>query len=233
MPPLKPKKTQTPRKPKRKTTKVPQPSESTDIVVDEAVHKEGGDSLVRATTTASSLKAEQDSGNIDKTQTKEKSNEPSSQRTSSDDGPRRQDTMGDTSAHTSKGMEVVGEEEVVEVVTTAKMIIDVVDAEQVTTVIADIPVSAPETIVTTTLTITAESTTINVEDKGRGKEKLIEEPEMLKKRKHQIRADEELAKKLQAKMQAEIDKEDRLARVRESSKEQEANDALINTSNNI
>nr|GEU42206.1 retrovirus-related Pol polyprotein from transposon TNT 1-94 [Tanacetum cinerariifolium] len=41
-----------------------------------------------------------DSGNIDKTQNKATSNESSSQGTSSGDGPRRQDTMGDTSAHT-------------------------------------------------------------------------------------------------------------------------------------
>nr|GFA02383.1 hypothetical protein [Tanacetum cinerariifolium] len=47
---------------KRKTTKVPQPSESTDIAADEAVRKEGVDSLVRATTTASSLEAKNDSG---------------------------------------------------------------------------------------------------------------------------------------------------------------------------
>nr|GEU39498.1 copia protein [Tanacetum cinerariifolium] len=40
MPPLKPKKTQEPRQPKRKTTKVPQPSGSIKIVIDEAVHKE-------------------------------------------------------------------------------------------------------------------------------------------------------------------------------------------------
>nr|GEW67380.1 ribonuclease H-like domain-containing protein [Tanacetum cinerariifolium] len=54
-------------------------------------------------------------------------------------------------------------EEVVEVVTTAKMIIDVVvDAAQVITVIADIPVSAAKTIVTTAPTITAESTKTNV-----------------------------------------------------------------------
>nr|GFC71782.1 hypothetical protein [Tanacetum cinerariifolium] len=53
-----------------------------------------------ATTTASSLEAEQDSGNIVKTQTKVTSNEPSSQGTSSGDGPRRQDTIVDTSAHT-------------------------------------------------------------------------------------------------------------------------------------
>nr|GEW92475.1 hypothetical protein [Tanacetum cinerariifolium] len=47
-----------------------------------------GDNLVRATTTASSLEAKQDSGNTDKTQTKATSNEPSSQGTSSGDGPR-------------------------------------------------------------------------------------------------------------------------------------------------
>nr|GEU33138.1 putative ribonuclease H-like domain-containing protein [Tanacetum cinerariifolium] len=40
----------------------PQPSGPTKFVVDEAVHKEFGDSLVRAATTASSLEAEQDSG---------------------------------------------------------------------------------------------------------------------------------------------------------------------------
>nr|GEV91855.1 retrovirus-related Pol polyprotein from transposon TNT 1-94 [Tanacetum cinerariifolium] len=49
-------------KPTRKDTQVPQPSGSTDNVADEAVHKELGNSLVRATTTASSLEAKQDSG---------------------------------------------------------------------------------------------------------------------------------------------------------------------------
>nr|GEU32620.1 hypothetical protein [Tanacetum cinerariifolium] len=245
MPPPKPKKTQKPRKPKRKTTK--------------------------AITTASSLEAEQDSGNIDKTQTKATSNEPSSQGTSSGDGPRRQDTIGDTSAHTryervskmssdsllagvntpqkdelkrtktaqqtkidglesrvkklkKKHMsrahklkrlykvgltariissyddealdkkdtskqgrideidddEDIALEEVVEVVTTAKMIIDVVvDATQVTIVVADISVSAAETIVTTALTITAESTKTNVEVTQTPKRKvvMIQEPE--------------------------------------------------------
>ncbi|GJZ61564.1 hypothetical protein Tco_0617701 [Tanacetum coccineum] len=50
------------RKPKRKDTQVPQPSDPIENVTDEAVHKELGDSLVRAATTASSLEAEQDSG---------------------------------------------------------------------------------------------------------------------------------------------------------------------------
>ncbi|GJS10441.1 hypothetical protein Tco_0367237 [Tanacetum coccineum] len=42
----------------------------------------------------------EDSGNIDKTQSKATLNEPSSIRTSSGSGPRRQDTMGDTIAQT-------------------------------------------------------------------------------------------------------------------------------------
>ncbi|GKF88482.1 hypothetical protein Tco_0259359, partial [Tanacetum coccineum] len=56
-----------PRKPKRKDTQVPQPSAPIENVADEVVHKELGNSLVRAATTASSLEAKQDSGNINKT----------------------------------------------------------------------------------------------------------------------------------------------------------------------
>nr|GEU67576.1 hypothetical protein [Tanacetum cinerariifolium] len=67
---------------------------------DEAVHKELGDRLVRATTTAYSLEAKQDSGNITKTQSKETPNESSSQGTDSGGGPRCQDTIGDTTAQT-------------------------------------------------------------------------------------------------------------------------------------
>nr|GEX12582.1 putative ribonuclease H-like domain-containing protein [Tanacetum cinerariifolium] len=48
----------------KKNTQVPQPSDPIKDVPDEAVHKEWGDSLVRAATTASSLEVEQDSGNI-------------------------------------------------------------------------------------------------------------------------------------------------------------------------
>ncbi|GKD12939.1 hypothetical protein Tco_1197346, partial [Tanacetum coccineum] len=76
-----------PRKPKRKDTHVPQPSDPIENVVDEVVHKELGDSLVRAATTASSLEAEQDSGNINKTQSKATPNESSSLGTTSGGGP--------------------------------------------------------------------------------------------------------------------------------------------------
>nr|GFA04316.1 hypothetical protein [Tanacetum cinerariifolium] len=321
--PPKPKKTQKPRQPKRKTTKVPHLSKPTDIAADEAVYK---------------------------TQTKATSNELSSQGTSSGDGPMRQDTMRDTSAHTryervskmssdlmfagvntsqsdddrlkdielikiyttlqkkflkiedelkmtktsqqtkidslerrvkklekkhmsrthklkrlykvgltakvisSSDDEALDKEDIskqgrIDVIDTnediALMLIDTaVDDVQVTTTITEILVSAAETILTTASTITAQSTKINVEvtqapkrkgvmiqepeettttktpssqqpqvqDKGKGKEKLIEEPEMPKKIKHQIKAANELAKKLRDEMQSEINEENRLAR---------------------
>ncbi|GJZ71676.1 hypothetical protein Tco_0635527 [Tanacetum coccineum] len=96
----KPQKTQKPRRSKRKDTKVPQPSGPTTNVADEAINEEMGDSLERGATIATGLEAEQDSGNIDKTQSKATLNEPSSSGFSSGSGPRRQETMGDTIAHT-------------------------------------------------------------------------------------------------------------------------------------
>nr|GEZ53305.1 retrovirus-related Pol polyprotein from transposon TNT 1-94 [Tanacetum cinerariifolium] len=77
-----------PRKAKRKDTQVPQLSGPTESVAYEAVYKELDDSLVRAATIASSLKTEQDSSNINKTQSKATPNESSSQGTDSGGGPR-------------------------------------------------------------------------------------------------------------------------------------------------
>ncbi|GKG00882.1 hypothetical protein Tco_0305587, partial [Tanacetum coccineum] len=72
---------------------VPQPSDPSENVADEAVYKELGGSLVRAATTASSLEAEQDSGNITKTRYKATPNESSSLGTTSGGGPRCQETI--------------------------------------------------------------------------------------------------------------------------------------------
>ncbi|GJT29909.1 hypothetical protein Tco_0910184 [Tanacetum coccineum] len=93
-----PQKTQKPRSLKRKDTHIPQPSGPTDIVADKAIHKELGDRLVRVATTASSLEAEQDSGNIAKTRFKATPNESSSLGTTLGGGPRCQETMEDTIA---------------------------------------------------------------------------------------------------------------------------------------
>nr|GEW05765.1 hypothetical protein [Tanacetum cinerariifolium] len=56
--------------------------------------------LVRAATTASSLEAEQDNGNIDKTQSKATPNEASSPKTTLGGGPMCQEAMGDTITQT-------------------------------------------------------------------------------------------------------------------------------------
>ncbi|GJZ09687.1 hypothetical protein Tco_0543970 [Tanacetum coccineum] len=77
-----PQKKQKPRKPKRKDTEVPQPSGSTDNFIDEAVYEEMDGSLEMAATTATSLDAEHDRGNINKTHSKATLNEPSSLGTS-------------------------------------------------------------------------------------------------------------------------------------------------------
>nr|GEU82805.1 ribonuclease H-like domain-containing protein [Tanacetum cinerariifolium] len=87
-------------KPKRKNIQVPQSSGSTELVADEAVYKELDDSLVRAATTASSLEAEQDNDNIDKTQSKETPNESSFPGTTSGGGPMCKEAIGDTFAQT-------------------------------------------------------------------------------------------------------------------------------------
>nr|GEV85581.1 putative ribonuclease H-like domain-containing protein [Tanacetum cinerariifolium] len=69
-------------------------------VTNEAIHKERGGRLVRVGTTASSLEVEQDSGNINKTQSKAIHNEASSLGTTSGGGPRCQEAIGDTISQT-------------------------------------------------------------------------------------------------------------------------------------
>nr|GEU44399.1 hypothetical protein [Tanacetum cinerariifolium] len=234
MPPFKHKNTQKPRKPKRKDAQVPQLSVPIEFVADKAVNKEMNDSLEKATTTVTSLDAKQDKGNIAKTQYKATSNEPSSQGTSLCDGPSRQDTIGDTCAHTrvisssddealdkedTDADEDIALEEVVKVVSTAKMIIDVVvDTTQVTTAIVDIPVSATETIVTTAPTITIESTKKNVKVTQAPKTKgvMIQEPEEPTTKKQLLHNNLRFGTKQER-----------------AQKEQEANDALIITWDDI
>ncbi|GKC74947.1 putative ribonuclease H-like domain-containing protein, partial [Tanacetum coccineum] len=96
-----PKKTQKHRKTKRKATEISQSSGPTTLVADETVHEERGDSVERAATTATSLDAEQGSGNINRTQSTAIPNDPFPQGTGSGGSPRRQDTiLGDRPAQT-------------------------------------------------------------------------------------------------------------------------------------
>nr|GEU43760.1 hypothetical protein [Tanacetum cinerariifolium] len=171
MPSPKLQKTQKPRQSKRKTTKIPQPNESINITIDKAVYKEGVTVWVISSFNDEALDKEDTSkqGMIDKID--------------ADEDIALVSTHDDVSTEyvvQDEGIEDVGEEEIVEVVTTAKMLIDlVVDAAQVTTTIADIPVNAAERIVTTAPTITAESTKTNVMVTRAPKRKrvMIQEPE--------------------------------------------------------
>ncbi|GKE41601.1 hypothetical protein Tco_1468885, partial [Tanacetum coccineum] len=74
-------------------TKIPQYSGPPVKVGDEVVHKELGDRMKRVATTASSLEAEQDSGNINRTQSMATLNKPSPKRTGSGSGLRCQDSI--------------------------------------------------------------------------------------------------------------------------------------------
>ncbi|GJT55732.1 hypothetical protein Tco_0990786 [Tanacetum coccineum] len=95
-----PKKTHKCRKTKSKVTEIPQSSEPTNLDADEAVHEERGDSVERAATTATSLDAEQGSGNINRTQSTAIPNVPFPQGISSGGSPKCQEAMGDTIAQT-------------------------------------------------------------------------------------------------------------------------------------
>nr|GFB48112.1 hypothetical protein [Tanacetum cinerariifolium] len=83
-----PKKTQKHKETKRKAIEISQSSEPTILVADETVHKERGDRVERAATTASSLEAEQDIGTINRTQSMAIPNEPIPQGTSSGGRPK-------------------------------------------------------------------------------------------------------------------------------------------------
>ncbi|GKC27454.1 hypothetical protein Tco_1034748, partial [Tanacetum coccineum] len=96
-----PQKTQTPRQAKRgRDTKIPQSGGPPEKVSDEAVHKELGDRVERAATTAASLDAVQDSGNITKTESTAMSNDPLSQEIGSCVRPRCQEAMRGVIAQT-------------------------------------------------------------------------------------------------------------------------------------
>ncbi|GJT17368.1 putative ribonuclease H-like domain-containing protein [Tanacetum coccineum] len=75
------------------TPKISQSSGPIYLVTNETVYKEWEDRMERAATTASSLEAEQDSGNINRTQSMATLNEPLPQGTSSGSGPRCQVTI--------------------------------------------------------------------------------------------------------------------------------------------
>ncbi|GJU53522.1 retrovirus-related pol polyprotein from transposon TNT 1-94 [Tanacetum coccineum] len=148
---------------------VSMPCDPIENVTDEAIHKELGDSLVRATTTASSLEVEQDNGNINRTQSKETPNESSYLGTTLSGGPRCQETIGDTIAQTRyingeevfvAEQEIVVEEvndegnvveEVVGVINTTKLIIDAAQVSAIGDIVSTASAATTVSAATTTI----------------------------------------------------------------------------------
>ncbi|GKB82804.1 hypothetical protein Tco_0949699 [Tanacetum coccineum] len=209
---------------------------------DKAIHKEFGDSLVRVATTASSLEAEQDSGNITKTRSKATPNESSSLRTTLGGGPKCQETMGDTTARTrfesvSKhsndsllARDTLNGEEVFVAGKNGNVVEEVVDAAHVSTV-------------ATTVTITTEEITLAQALEALKTSKLkvkmivfksqvnLQQQQFLHKN-HRTRVKEMLDEETALKLQAEFDEEEILAKEK-AKKEKEANIALIETWDDI
>ncbi|GJR93079.1 putative ribonuclease H-like domain-containing protein [Tanacetum coccineum] len=216
-----PQKTQKPRKPKRKDTQVPQPSGPTKHVADEAIHKERGDSLVRAATTASSLEAEHDSGggprvlDLEKTKTtqakeivslKRRVKKLKQKKRSRTHGLKRLYKVGlSTRVESSSDEESLDEDASKQ----GRRIHDINEDEDITLVNVQDDANK-EMFDMDTLT--------GDEDKGKG---ILAEPEKPMKKKDQLKLDEEILLKLQA----EIDEEKRIARAKEE-KIDEANVAL-------
>ncbi|GJR83653.1 hypothetical protein Tco_0154438 [Tanacetum coccineum] len=230
--PQKTQKTQKPRKPKSKDTQVPQPSNPSGNVTYEAVHKEMGTSLVRASTTASSLETEQDSGGSRSLKRKEFKThklmmlykvglstriESSGDEESLGKDASKQERINAIDAYndiTLVSVQNVDEEmfdvdalngeEVFVIGQNENVIKELVDAAQVSTA-------------ATTVIITTENITL-----AQALEALKTSKLKPMKKKDLIRLDKEVALKLQAK----FDEEERLAREK-AEKEKEVNIALI------
>ncbi|GKA16159.1 hypothetical protein Tco_0695906, partial [Tanacetum coccineum] len=212
-----------------------------DSVANEVVHKELGDSLMRAATTASSLEAEQDSGNITKTRSKATPNEAGSQVTTSGGGPRCQKPMGvqllklgiDGTMYqfTTKGLDLektktTQQNEIASLKRRVKKFkqkkrsrthgLKRLHKRRINAI------DANEDITLVNVQKDAEMFDVNTltGDEDKGKVIMVKEPVKTMKKKDLIRLDEEIASKLQAK----FDEEERLAREKA---EKEANVGLI------
>ncbi|GJX58230.1 hypothetical protein Tco_0289620 [Tanacetum coccineum] len=218
-----------PRKPKRKNTQVPQSSDPSKNVIDEAIHKELGDSLVRAAITASSLEAEQDSGNSNKTRSKATPNESSSLRKlirgnilqRDEDRLKLDELMALCSTLQTKVLDLertktTQDNEIASEDASKQGRINAIDVDEEITLVNVQDDADNEMFDVNVLEITlAQALEALKTSKPKVKGIVFQEPD-------QISFDEETTLKLQA----EFDEEERLARDK-TEKEQEANSALI------
>ncbi|GJV21789.1 putative ribonuclease H-like domain-containing protein [Tanacetum coccineum] len=214
----------------------------------EVVYEERDHSLERAATTATSLDAEQDRGNIDKTQSKATPNEPSSLGTSSGGGPRFNPNMVRNIDDIDKDAEITLVDETqgsIPTVSTASTIL--VSAASITDVeitlaqaLAELKSAKPTTATSTRSKATGlviheqeqaptpivssqQPSRAKIQDKSKAK---MIKPKPVRKlsKKDQLKLDEEVAQRLQA----EFDEQERIER-----EKAEANIALKETWDDI
>ncbi|GJY81567.1 hypothetical protein Tco_0494318 [Tanacetum coccineum] len=219
-PSTQPQKTQQPRKPKRKDTQVPRPSDPIENVADKVVHKELGDSLVRAATIASSLEAEVESSTNEESLGEDASKQ------------RRIDAIDADEEITLVSVQNIDEEifdvnvlDGEEVFVTEQEVASNKENDEVNVVeeVVEVINTANVLLMLLKLVLLLGKSTPTISsqqshDKGKG---ILIEPV---KKKDQILLDEETALNLQAK----FDEEERLAREK-AEKEKEVNIALIET----
>ncbi|GJS62166.1 hypothetical protein Tco_0656950 [Tanacetum coccineum] len=114
-----------------------------------------------------------------------------------------------------------------DVVTTASASVVILDESTLAQTLIEIKTAKPKPVTTAATTSGRTQACYNIlKDKGEGK---MVEPEVPLKKKDQVALDEEMARNLEAQLQAELIKEERFAR----QKEEEANIALIESWDNI
>nr|GFA42117.1 hypothetical protein [Tanacetum cinerariifolium] len=242
--------TQKYRKTKRKAIEISQSSGPTTLVADETVHEERGDIVERVDTTAASSDIEQDSGGSPNRQDTILGDRPAQTMFERVLALENNKTARDLEiTHLKKRVNRL-EKKRQSRTPQLNRSINITTAEPVTTVSAlittdgvSVSTAEPSTPLTKTTTViededltiaqtlmkirTSETTTrptvppqqnLILKDKGKGK---MVEPEKPLKNKDQIEFDEEVAKNLEAQLQAELEEEERLAR------QKEANIALI------
>ncbi|GKB09226.1 hypothetical protein Tco_0837538 [Tanacetum coccineum] len=208
-------------KTKRKATEISQSSGPTTLIVDETVYEEKGDNVERDATTAASIDAEQDSGNIIRTQSMTTLNKPNPQGTGSGSDPRHQDTiLGGKQAQTRfERLSKQSSDPPLSRVNTLGSGEDSMKLNELIKRVTKLEIEEKSKNFTKSSggfqsQDSVLSVDMSLEAKDKGKAKMIEPKKPLKK-KDQILVDEEIAQRLQEELQAELEEEERLARQKE------------------
>nr|GEZ78295.1 hypothetical protein [Tanacetum cinerariifolium] len=215
---------------------------------DKTVYKEWEDRMERATTTASRLEAERDSGNINRTQSMATLNEPLPYGTGLGSGPRSKIAQAKKIANLKKRVKKLEKRRKsrptglrrlkkgrmhdadmfgVDDLEGNEVFIDVrekIVKKEVS--IADPVTTAGEVVTDASVEDSVAPTTATTAD-DKGKEKMIK-PEKPLKKKDQIALDEEVARRLEVEMKSEMEEEERIAREKD-----EANRAVIEEQDDV